>query len=299
MWARVAAAVAMVVAGLVAVPTPSQAADTAVLDIVLYANGPQPVAPGSPISFSLGFACSSFTSSCDNVEIDIPRPTGQPGNIPLTISAAWSNPADPTRLHYSIPSYQAGNSTMIDFTITSPPTTPAGTTVTPVATSTSSTAPTRTVSATATVGAAAATEGELRVTSSPALPSQILVDGIARDTWGLSWLKLAPGSYTVSFAHVEGWTEPAPTTVNVTAGAVTTVTGVFTRRGILKVQTSPARPGTISVDGIPRDTWGMWTDLPAGSHQVCFGLVAGSTAPACQTVNLVAGAQTTVTGTYT
>jgi hypothetical protein len=296
--ARVAAGVAMVVAGMVAVPTPSQAAGDTFLEISVSVATAQPVAPGSPITFSLNFACSSFTTNCNNVEIDIPRPAGQPGNIPLTISAAWSNPGDPTRLHYSIASYQAGTSTSIDFTITTPPSTPAGTTVTPVATSTSSTAPTRTASATATVGSAA-TKGQLRVTSSPALPSQILVDGIARDTWGLSWLELAPGTYTVSFAHVEGWTEPAPATVNVTAGAVTTVTGAFTRRGVLQVKTSPAKPGTISVDGIPRDTWGMWTDLPAGTHQVCFGPVAGSTAPPCQSVNLVAGAQTTITGNYT
>jgi hypothetical protein len=140
--------------------------------------------------------------------------------------------------------------------------------------------------------------GELRVTSSPAVPSQVLVDGVPRDTWGLSWLKLPPGSYTVSFAHVQGWTEPAPTTVTVTAGAATTVTGSFTQRGTLRVTTSPAEPGTISVDGVARDDWGVWTDLPTGSHQVCFGPVSGLTAPACQTASLSAGALTTVTGNY-
>jgi hypothetical protein len=57
--------------------------------------------------------------------------------------------------------------------------------------------------------------------------------------------------------------------------------------------------GTISVDGIPRDDWGVWTDLPTGSHQVCFGAVEGYTAPPCQNITLTAGQQTTVTGTYT
>jgi len=137
------------------------------------------------------------------------------------------------------------------------------------------------------------------VTSSPAVPSQILVDGIARDTWGLTWLELAPGTYTVSFSHVEGWTAPAPATVEVTAGAATTVTGSFTRRGSLEVKTDPPRPGTISVDGIPRDDWGMFTDLPAGAHEVCFGPVPFVTAPACTATTLSAGTLTTVTGSYT
>jgi hypothetical protein len=141
--------------------------------------------------------------------------------------------------------------------------------------------------------------GLLRVTTSPAVPSQILVDGVPRDTWGLNWVKLPPGTYTVRFTHVEGYTEPDPQTVNVTAGDTTTVDGTFTQRGTLRVTTSPAVAGTISVDGIPRDDWGVWTDLPTGSHQVCFGAVQGYTAPPCQNITLTAGQQTTVNGTYT
>ena len=44
--------------------------------------------------------------------------------------------------------------------------------------------------------------GFLRVTTNPALPSQVLVDGVLRDSWGLNWLKLQPGTYTLSFTHV-------------------------------------------------------------------------------------------------
>ncbi len=36
-----------------------------------------------------------------------------------------------------------------------------------------------------------------------------------------------------------------------------------------------------------------------GLHRVCFGPVAGYTAPACQDVTLSAGVQTDVTGTCT
>ena len=60
--------------------------------------------------------------------------------------------------------------------------------------------------------------GFLRVTTSPALASQIIVDGVVRNSWGLDWMNLAPGTHTVSFTHVEGYTEPAPQTVNVVAG---------------------------------------------------------------------------------
>jgi len=140
--------------------------------------------------------------------------------------------------------------------------------------------------------------GELRVTTSPALPAQILVNGTPRDTYGLAWLDLAPGTYTVSFTHVEGFTEPAPQTVTVNAGATTTVQGNFVQRTVLRVITNPAVPGTISVDGIPRNDWGMWTDIPSGSRQVCFGPVPGFVAPPCTTVNLVAGTPFTLTGNY-
>ena len=148
-------------------------------------------------------------------------------------------------------------------------------------------------------GTCGAPLGFLRVTTSPALAAQISLNGGVTDSWGLNWLELPPGSYTVHFSHVEGYTEPADQTVSVSAGVTTTVTGTFTQRGSLRVTTSPALPGQISVDGIPRNDWGMWTDLPTGAHQVCFGPVAGYTAPGCQNVTATAGALTAVAGTYT
>ena len=148
-------------------------------------------------------------------------------------------------------------------------------------------------------GTCGAPLGFLRVTSSPAVPAQISLNGVIADSWGLNWVELPPGDYTVHFSHVEGYTEPADELVSVTAGLTTTVTGTFTQRGSLRVQTSPAVAGQVSVDGIPRNDWGMWTDLPTGAHQVCFGPVAGYTPPACQNITVNAGALTSVTGTYT
>jgi hypothetical protein len=149
-------------------------------------------------------------------------------------------------------------------------------------------------------GAAGPTgHGMLRVVTDPAVPAQILVDGLPADSWGLNWVKVAPGAHVVSFTDVEGFTTPADVAVTVVAGTTTVVTGNYVQRGSLQVTTSPAVPATIFVDGSPRDDWGMWTDLPAGSYQVCYGEVDGFTAPACEVTAVTAGALTSITGVFT
>jgi hypothetical protein len=140
--------------------------------------------------------------------------------------------------------------------------------------------------------------GMLRVTTSPAVPSQITVDGNIADTWGLNWLQIAPGSHTVCFSALQGYTAPTCQSVTVTSGATTSVTGTFTQRGFLHVETSPAVAATIFIDGTPADNWGVYSDMPAGTYQVCFGLVAGYTTPACQNPTVTAGSTTVITGTY-
>jgi len=138
----------------------------------------------------------------------------------------------------------------------------------------------------------------LRVTTSPVLPSQITVDGHVADTWGLNWLKIPAGSHQVCFRRVQGYRTPNCETVDLVDGQTTTVVGEFVGQAYLHVTTSPAVPSRISIDGTPRDNWGVYTDLPVGTHQVCFGSTAGYTPPACQTVDLVAGTTSTVTGTF-
>ena len=151
---------------------------------------------------------------------------------------------------------------------------------------------------TASNGAALAGVGFLRVVSSPALPTQISVDGVIADSWGLNWLEVPPGSHTVCFGRVEARTEPACQTVTVTAGATASVTGTFVRRGYLRVDTSPAVAGTITVNGAPADDWGVYTDVPEGSYRVCFGAVPGMVTPACQSVTVAQGGTNNVTGAY-
>ena len=112
--------------------------------------------------------------------------------------------------------------------------------------------------------------GYLRVTSSPPVPTQVLVDGIPRDDWGLSWVKLEPGTYVVSFMDVPGFSTPAPREVRVTAGETTTVEGRFAMHGSLRITIDPPYAATVFVDGVPRDTWGMWQSMPAGTYKVSF-----------------------------
>lgn len=143
--------------------------------------------------------------------------------------------------------------------------------------------------------------GLLRTTTSPAVPAQIVVDGIPRDSWSLTWMELTVGPHQVCYSDVQGFTTPLCDTVNVTTGATTTTQGVYEPRGWLKVNTSPALPSTITVDGRPMNDWGMWTDLApdAGGYLVCYGAVPGFDAPACETAVVTAGVTTEITGVFT
>ncbi len=138
----------------------------------------------------------------------------------------------------------------------------------------------------------------VRVTTNPAVPGKIIVDGVPRDEWGLAWMKIAPGTHTVSFGGLNGYGTPAPQTVTTTAGATTTVQGNYATLGFLRVVTNPAVSSTISVNGVPRDEWGMWTALAPGTYMVHFGLVAGYDPPVDQPATVTAGATTTITGNF-
>jgi glucose/arabinose dehydrogenase len=140
--------------------------------------------------------------------------------------------------------------------------------------------------------------GYLRVTTDPPVPSTIVVDGEPRDTWGLAWLTIAAGQHEVCWTDVQSYSTPACEYVNVDEATTTEVVGEFEPRGVLRVTTEPAVPGAILIDGEPSGAWGFWADLPSGSHEVCFGPVAGFDPPPCQAVELSAGAPVTIAGSY-
>src|SRR5256712_13557251 len=69
--------------------------------------------------------------------------------------------------------------------------------------------------------------------------------------------------------------------------------------GSLGGTTTPAVVSTISVNGVPRDDWGMWTAFAPGTYTVHFGLVSGYNPRADQTAIVTAGAVKPNTGAFT
>jgi sugar lactone lactonase YvrE len=141
--------------------------------------------------------------------------------------------------------------------------------------------------------------GALRATTDPAVPAVISVNGIARDSWGLTWLELPTGTHEVCFAAVAGFAPPPCEDVVVPPGGTGTIAGTYQPRGYLQVATSPALPSTITVDGVPRNDWGLWTEVDPGTYEVCWGTVAGHQAPPCESVVVPAGVTKSVTGVFT
>lgn len=147
-------------------------------------------------------------------------------------------------------------------------------------------------------------QGLLRVTTAidlhpdSGVPGKILVDGIPRDEWGLTWLKMSPGSHTISFSDVPRLGTPPAAEVTVVPGQVTEFQGVYAAYGWLRVRTNPPVPGTIFVSGVPRNDWGVWMAMPPGTYEVAFGAVEGHRPPSSQTVTVLAETLTEVVGSY-
>ncbi|MDG2112193.1 MAG: M36 family metallopeptidase, partial [Actinomycetota bacterium] len=140
--------------------------------------------------------------------------------------------------------------------------------------------------------------GFLRVTTSPAVPSVIDVDGAFTDAFGLDWVETPPGSYEVCFNDVPGFTTPGCETAMVSTGVTSVVDGTFVQHGIIDIRSSPSLPTTITVDGAVVNDWGALVSAEPGSYQVCFGPVVGHDPPPCETAVVTAGASTIVTGVF-
>jgi hypothetical protein len=153
-------------------------------------------------------------------------------------------------------------------------------------------------SSTATITAAGPGYGQLRVGTSPAAPAMISIDGQWASRWGLDWVKLTPGPHVIGFGDVFGFETPQDQTVTIVDGQITEILGTFTPCALLRVVTNPAMPSTVYVNAIPRNDWGIWNYVPAGTYTVTFGLVAGFNIPAPQTVTLGIGQSATVIGEF-
>ena len=130
----------------------------------------------------------------------------------------------------------------------------------------------------------------LRVTTNPALPGDIIVDGIARDAWGLNWAQFPVGSHQVCFGDVLGYVKPGCQTVTLTAGTTTTVQGTYTRNGYLRVhhQPGPARRPSPST-GWPATTGACGPRSRPAPTTSASATWPATNAPACRDVTVVAG----------
>jgi len=144
------------------------------------------------------------------------------------------------------------------------------------------------------------------VTTSPAVPALITIDGEPANDWGLAWLDLRPGDYTVCVEPVLGFVaELECDDLTVAVDQTTAIEFAFEAERYLRVMTSPAQEATVSVAGVPRNDWGMWmpwSEQWGATVEVCVGPSRTSgvpPSPACQIANRPGPGQTaTVTGSW-
>lgn len=142
--------------------------------------------------------------------------------------------------------------------------------------------------------------GTLVISTTP-VAAAIMVDGVSVGSGSASILVEAGSQHVVSFGDVSGYVTPPPQTVTVAENGTRSIVGTYTlappTQGILSVDTTPVK-GVVYVDGV---LWGVApvsASIDAGVHNVSFGQVSGYTPPPTITVNVVAGTETPVLGTY-
>lgn len=141
--------------------------------------------------------------------------------------------------------------------------------------------------------------GYLRVTTTPAVASRLVIDGTPRSDWALTWMKFPVGQHELCFTDVPGFTAPVCRQLTITDGATVTVAGVFQALGLLSVKVQPAGlPVDIVVNGDPRNQFGMYAWMESGTYQVCGTSIAKFTTPSCTSGNVSAGGLTEVTLAY-
>jgi len=118
---------------------------------------------------------------------------------------------------------------------------------------------------------------------------------------------IAPGTYTVEFKDVVGWTTPDAQEVEVIAGETATATGTYVEipSGWLLVTITPQAAVDAGAQWrrVGTEEWfdsgSTEEDVPEGSHELEFKTLAGWNAPANQTVTVTAGETLTASGVYT
>ena len=131
--------------------------------------------------------------------------------------------------------------------------------------------------------------GRLSSAPIPVVASRITVNGVPRGDWGLTWVKVPVGEHEVCFSGVPGFTRPACRTVTVVEGQTATTQGTFVQHGLLRVDVEPSVAVDILVDGVPRNQFGLFAFMPAGTYRVCGTSRPDMATPACRDVTVTPG----------
>ncbi|HET7537788.1 MAG TPA: hypothetical protein VFJ90_15120, partial [Candidatus Didemnitutus sp.] len=138
----------------------------------------------------------------------------------------------------------------------------------------------------------------LTITLTPAT-AQWRIDGGGWLSSGAAATNLLPGSHTIDYAPVSGYTAPAPESVALGAGQSLSLTRAYVQLAQLQITLSPSG-GQWRVDG------GVWQasgalvgNLSPGDHPVDYAALANYSAPASEVVTLAPGQTASLSRTYT
>jgi hypothetical protein len=152
--------------------------------------------------------------------------------------------------------------------------------------------------------------GSLQVSILPSAIANLAkwqVDGGAFQASGTTLAGLTPGSHTIGFITVLGWSAPADQQVNITFGQTTAITAIYVNQiagtGALQVALVPLGAADAGaqwqIDGGAALATGVTvSNLAPGLHSLTFTTIAGWTTPGNQAVDVTDGQTTLATGTY-
>lgn len=129
------------------------------------------------------------------------------------------------------------------------------------------------------------------------------VDGGLWQTNAATISGLIIGNHIVGFTNLPGWTTPSNQTVAIAPFQTTTITGSYVVPGAIIVTITPAGATNSGAQwqldgGVFQNSGSVISNVAPGIHSVSYLSVFGWSAPSTQTVTVVAGQTTNVSGVY-
>ena len=159
-------------------------------------------------------------------------------------------------------------------------------------------------------GQSVQTYGSVNVTLNPSgavsAGAQWNIDGGGWQTSGTTLGTISPGSHTINFNTITGWTSPSSQSITVSANTTTSPSGTYSviqQYGSVNVTLNPS--GAVSagaqwnIDGGGWQTSGTTLGtISPGSHTINFNTITGWTSPSSQSITVSANTTTSPSGTY-